>query len=690
MEDAFVSFYNTLDPGKFKYFTKDDHFYVYNSDISYLPPELKPKSDRGFVRLQNIENIIRDILVVKRVPVEEYSGYKLTKCGFPGDYGAFLDICLGEGIPPTVVAVVQLQSGELDVSFIRDSKIHRCRFYDDDLLSNLFSLCSSNNCIEILYNTPHFERIFNGWGVSLVVSKCSSSDEMIRKYLKLSMETVEFVKEDCCIVNIADFDLVDLGVVTAQGKRLLNQWLRSPCVEQAEIERRLNLTEAFSQISVSVNRFSDLKRIIPKITRGSITAPETVKLCQTLEQIGELLGGFRTSTFPHPELVSSSFIAPLENLWSLALPLISKIKEMLNFTSSRIHTHLSVDLTRLETEKFELLKEVESEFLRVKKDYPKMSFSNKCFKISRLEYNQSEFDSKRYVIASMLKTGVSFLTKTLAELNKRIAAIEMEINKIERRMFEALVGALGDYVGLLETLNYLVALIDVHKAFGLKAKSEMYSRPVFSKDKYSVSCMHHPVLEHRGCILNSVEFTRDVCVLTGPNMGGKSTFLKALSMVSLYAQVGCYVPAKSATLPIFDRIFLRIGARDCASQRQSTFMVEMSDLNKIIRTATRQSLILIDELGRGTSAVDGLSLALSVRNYLIKLGAKTVMATHFSELGSGETMNKKMCVEGGVLMYRVVDGICDLSFGVNVAEMAGFPPEVLKRAQEYIGVDADS
>lgn len=684
MEESFDIFYKTLDPKKFKYFIKDSYFYIYNTDIDYLPPEIRPKGERSFVRLQNVETIIKDLLIVKRVPVEEYREYKLTRKGFPGDFADFLDLCLTENVPPAIFAVSQEECGKLDVSFIRDSKIQRCKFYDDDLLSNLFSLCSANNCIEILFSNPQHERIFNGWGIASIGSRYKNSDEMIKKYMKSDFETVDFEKQDCCILNIADFDLVDFGLVTTQGKRLLNQWLRSPCLNPADIERRLDITEIFSQIPVSVSGFSDLKRIVARINSGSITPQETVKLCQTLEQVNMLLDALKMSKVVHTELITSSFIVPLENIRSLLYPLIKQIKDVLDFGTAHIHTHLSEELTRLETEKFGILNLVESEFLRVKKDYPKVTFSNKCFRISRLEYNQSAFDSKKYVVVSMVKSGVSFVTKTLSDMNEKISVVETEIARVEGKIFESVVSSLRNFLGIFETFNYLVALIDVHKAFGTKVASGMYSRPVFSKDKYSIVDMHHPLLEYRGCILNSVEFTKNICVVTGPNMGGKSTFLKALSMVSLYAQIGCYVPAKAATLPIFDRIFLRMGARDCASQKQSTFMIEMCDLNKILRTATNQSLILIDELGRGTSAIDGLCLALSARDYLIRLGAKTVMATHFSELGNHETMNKKVHVEGKLLTYRVVDGICDLSFGINVAEMAGFPSEVLDSAKMYI------
>lgn len=653
--------------------------------MNYLSASIAPKSDRSnFIRMQNIENAVRDALMIQKVPVEEYCEFKLTKQGFPGDYRDFLDICIGESIPPTVFAVVANGDSEIEASFIKESKIYKCKFHDDDLLSNLFSLCNSNNCIEILFNNPSFERIFDGWGITCVKSGYRSSEEMIKKYMKVEFQVVDFVKEDCCMVNMADFDLVDLGLQTQQGKRLLNQWLRTPLLKQSEIERRLDLVEAFEKINISVDRFVDLKRIIARIYNKTITMQEVVKLARTLEHLNGLLDSFKGSASEITNLITTSFIAPFEDLKSIFYPIIQQIKNTLDFSNARIHTSLSTDLEKLESSKFELLAEVEAEFLRVKKDYPRVSFSNKHFKISRLDYNQSEFDLRKYVLTSILKTGVLFLTKNLADLNEKISLIDDQIKKTESQIFTSLITVLLQFTPSFETYNYLIALIDIYKAFSLKVSSDLYSRPKFNGSIYKIEDMHHPLLEHRGYILNSVEFTNSVCVLTGPNMGGKSTFLRTLGIISLYAQIGCYVPTRSAILPIFDKIFLRIGARDCTSQKLSTFMIEMNDLNKILRGSTSQSLILIDELGRGTSAIDGLSLSIAVRDYLNNLNAKTVMATHFSELGSDTTMNKKMSIENNILMYKVVDGVCDLSFGINVAKIARFPEEVIVEAERYL------
>ncbi|KAM0677655.1 hypothetical protein BDAP_001802 [Binucleata daphniae] len=176
------------------------------------------------------------------------------------------------------------------------------------------------------------------------------------------------------------------------------------------------------------------------------------------------------------------------------------------------------------------------------------------------------------------------------------------------------------------------------------------------------------------------------CVITGPNMGGKSTFMKQCALMCIFAQIGCFVPADNAVLPIINGIYLRIGANDISSKGMSTFMVEMNDIARICKNADSKLLIIVDELGRGTSAIDGLSLALSVKEYLITKNSYTLFATHFPELCSKDIINKRVKCEYNndelVLLYEIEDGVCDVSYGVEIAEKIGFPSEVVEYAKK--------
>lgn len=698
MEETFDVFYRTLDRTKFKYFIRGDACFVHNNDILLLPDELRPKGEKvSSARIQNIEQVVKYMLVTRKVPVEEYNGYELTRRGFPGDFRDFMDICVDDSIVPTIFAVSGTRPPKIQAAFIRDSRILVTEFEDDDLFSHLFSLMSTNNCIEVLYSDPSLERVFSGWGISCLLFKGKDSVEMLKKYMKIDLVVERFDRPDCCLVNIKDFDLVDFGLSTKQGRRLLSQWLRSPCVSIQEIQKRLDMSECFSRISVDVGSFGDLKRIASRISTRKITIQETIKMARTVEQIPHLVDSIKHSGLLCNEnrandnrlsnkakALEEDFVSPLERIFNVFAPLVDELKEKIDFGQGKIDPGLTEELSLLESAKIEVYKDIEGEYLRIKEKFPRVKFSNKSFRIPRSEYNQAQFDSANCVVVSLLKTGAYFVTRNLSICKERLDEITNKMEIAESFIFDQIKSSMLRFVGPLESLNYIISLMDIYMGFSAKVKSSSYSRPVFDGRRYSIRGMFHPMIEHKECIVNDIDFDKSTCVLTGPNMGGKSTFIKALSMVSLYAQIGCYVPAKSAVLPIFDKIFLRVGAKDCSSQKLSTFMVEMVELNKILRTATASSLVLIDELGRGTSAVDGLSLASAVKEHLIKLGAKTVMASHFSELGGSDTLNKKMSVKGNVLTYKVEDGVCDTSFGISVAELVNFPKEVVDKAKYYL------
>lgn len=710
MDECFRIFYNSLDASKFKYFVRGEAFYVYEKDISYIPEELKPiKGKTNLLKLTEIDQIVRNLLRIQKVGVEEYQEvicndtrhFELSKRGYPGDFKDFMDICVDESIIPSIFAATVNSNSTVQAAFLKDSKIFYTDFNDDDLFSILFSLMNAYNCIQVLFSNPALERIFSSWGIpGLLMKAQENSVELLKKYMKYDFEVEKFDRIDCCLLDIKSFDLVgmdEFGIVTKQGARLLNQWLRSPSVDPAEIEKRLDISEMFTLFPLRIDSFGDLKRLVAKILSKKITIPEIIKLVTTVERIPELLSTFQNGLFHVSEekrgkesLIKENFIDPLERIHNLFTPLICDIREKISFEQSRVNVNLDKNLLQMECEKYEIYKEIESEFLKVKKNYPRVRFSNKLFRITRSEYQKEDFDSKGYVISSFLKTGVFFLTKSLSKSRYRLADLTSRIEILENLLVDQIRLSLTNFASSLESFNFIISLIDVYQAFSLKTKSPSYSRPVFStftKDcgkEYAIEGLFHPLIEFKDCILNDISFSQNLCILTGPNMGGKSTFLKSLSMVSLYAQIGCYVPAKKAIIPIFDKIFLRIGARDCSSKGISTFMLEMVELNKILRTATKDSLVLIDELGRGTSAIDGLSLVRAIKEYLGSLGCKSVMATHFSELGDSTTLNKKMSVVDSTLTYKIEDGVCDTSFGINVAKMANFPPEVLQKAKHYL------
>ncbi len=882
MDDELLIFYRTLDPGKFKYFCIDKLFYVFNSDVDFLPNELRDKAVASkvlnvpcrTVKLSEIESVVKELLMKRKVSVEEYEGMKLCRSGYPYNYNDFGEMLLSDEIVPTTGSLARVNKDKIEFGYVRDNTIYYTEYMDDDLYSITYSLINTYNCVEILYGEPELERRFHEWGVGCTLVKVKgemTSISLIVNFFQKNFNTEKFLVNDICLIDIRQFDLVDFGCTTSQGRRLLKQWVGSPSTSLDEINKRLDFTEAFSDINILLDDFSDLKRLALKITSFKITVNETIKLYQTImeiPQITRLLHGYCEKVskhsyrnkmsiqddlmkkngfdeedlvidgfiskksdqycnfislennsnksnirndFYHVEKIKNNFLIPLENLCKIFEPLCVEIFKKIDMDTCRIRNTVDDELYSLVCRRELVYSEIEEEFERVRKNYPRVKFQNNFFKISRVEYKEDIFKKQGYSCISILKTGVFFITKVLKEKREVLDKIDRNIQEIENKIFGNLKQEMTKYIKFIEIYNFLIALIDIYKAFGVKKRLSNYSRPIFSENEYKIKSFFHPLLEHTGYVTNDINFTacstiyencdvkadcidfdcktasdadytgdlitnlnssvkgnhsidndhlindnehsindnainykeickdsfnhinsenidyetkrikneiinhsnqknsktdvnidninviknskdiltntrkkKNVCVLTGPNMGGKSTLLKSLSMVSLYAQIGCYVPATSAVLPIFDRIFMRIGAKDYSSQGLSTYMVEMLDLKKILCTATQRSLVLIDELGRGTSAIDGLSLVLAVKEYLNELGPWTIMATHFSEVGDDSTFNIKMQASETLLTYKIATGICDSSFAINVAKLANFPDSVIQNTKKYL------
>lgn len=239
--------------------------------------------------------------------------------------------------------------------------------------------------------------------------------------------------------------------------------------------------------------------------------------------------------------------------------------------------------------------------------------------------------------------------------------------------------------------------MDVLSTLAYDAILYNYTKPVFSEDRLEIKGGRHPVVERftQNFVENDIYMDNEkrFVVITGPNMSGKSTFIRQVGLISLMAQIGSFVPAQKAILPVFDRIFTRMGARDDLAGGRSTFLVEMNEMALILLKSTEKSLVLLDEVGRGTSTQDGVSIAWAISEELIKRGCKVLFATHFTELTELEkhfpqVQNKTILVkeEGKnvIFTHKVVDGVADRSYGIEVAKIAGIPDRVINRAYEIL------
>ena len=268
---------------------------------------------------------------------------------------------------------------------------------------------------------------------------------------------------------------------------------------------------------------------------------------------------------------------------------------------------------------------------------------------------------------------------------------------IEKQLFAELTAEIRKSLAKLQKLSIVLAEIDCYAALAEISSRYGYVRPEFTDDELKIESGRHPILDEMmkdpKYVANSVEMNKDesILLITGPNMGGKSTYMRQTALIIIMAQMGCYVPAKSCRMPVFDRIFTRIGASDDILSGQSTFMVEMTEANRALQEATSHSLILFDEIGRGTSTYDGMALAQAMIEYIAAcIHAKTLFSTHYHELTTltdsiGCVRNVHVVVKEEndkvTFLYKIRDGAADRSYGINVARLAGLPDAVLERAR---------
>jgi len=317
-----------------------------------------------------------------------------------------------------------------------------------------------------------------------------------------------------------------------------------------------------------------------------------------------------------------------------------------------------------------------------------------------MSLNNTKRIPDRYTKRQTLSNVERYYTQELKELEKEIFSASTKIDSIERSLFGDLKLTALTYISPIQSIAQSIGILDALASFAVVSKENEYSKPNVNLDnKIEIIKGRHPVVEKAigrakfvpndlNLDLNSSYFS----ILTGPNMGGKSTYLRQIGVIQVMAQIGCFVPASSVSIGLVDQIYTRIGSGDSLAKGDSTFMVEMKEAAKIVLSATEKSLVLIDELGRGTATKDGYSLALAVSEWLIeKIKSKTIFATHFHELTSLEDKYVQAhCLSVGIIetnsriefTHRIEKGSAENSYGIHVAKLAGLPMQILQRANE--------
>ncbi|WUR04930.1 DNA mismatch repair protein MSH2 [Vairimorpha necatrix] len=693
----------------FRYENKENGYYV-------KPPYTKwieGSSDKETkIQITDLETIIQNLLLTKNCKVEEYKDGVLVKQGYPGNWMDFTDLCLDHRLPPSLCSV-KISKSHVEICFIRttESTFYTCSIEDDDVYSNLYAVLSEINAFEIIYDDKNLVSLESTGIITHLCEKANSAIDLLKKFLKVEVADIKtYVRPNICIVDYNTLEALDIyskekcildqfQCYTVQGKRLLLQFFKQPLRNKEEIEARLNIIEKIRMLDLEILReFPDILKITKKISKISLL--EILKLHQVVGKIPNLLDKINYSS------LQSDFYIPLTNINSRVI--MEDIEKVIDIKKSQRNIvvfntvqknegDLSLQIiSELYKSLDKINAECNSEYRKLLDICDKIKYEegDDNFRITRIEYKKAENALQRcnILIINILKSGVNFTTKRMSELTLEKNNVKESINKETCHILNELRLKMKTYVNELEVLNYIVALLDVFHAIGKKSKDFGYTRPTFINPKTNkdsnivdddvfieIKGGIHPLLEDKDCISNDIYLNKKrLCVITGPNMGGKSTYLKMIGVISILAQVGCYVPAKYARLPIFDGVYIRIGANDCTYKGSSTFMVEMKDISRICRMSTEESLILIDELGRGTSEIDGISIAKAVKDYLHEKRCITLFATHFPELCDDRSLNMKASFDQLILNYKIVEGICDTSWGLNVAKMVGFPESVIE------------
>ncbi|MDD6772058.1 MAG: DNA mismatch repair protein MutS [Inconstantimicrobium porci] len=502
---------------------------------------------------------------------------------------------------------------------------------------------------------------------------------------------------------------------TSMGSRQLRKWIEQPLLNKKAIEERLDSVEELyynvplnDDLRESLNKIYDIERIVGKIATKNVNAKDLISLKNSLTRIPELR-----------KLICSSSSAKL-NYYYNNIDELNDLKELLEKSliedapmsvkdGDIIKTGYNSEVDELRGAKLHgkewiaKLENQEREFTGIKS--LKVGY-NKVFGYY-IEISKSNYDlipEGRYIRKQTLTNAERFITDELKEVENKILGAEEKLCSLEYSLFVDIRNKIEAEIQRMQKTAKLIAELDCISTFAFIALENNYIKPIINKEGYiDIKDGRHPVVEKvipkENFISNDTLLNKDknnILIITGPNMAGKSTYMRQVALITLMAHIGSYVPASKADISVCDKIFTRIGASDDLAGGKSTFMVEMAEVSNILKNATNNSLVLLDEVGRGTSTYDGLSIAWSVVEHISKspdLKCKTLFATHYHELTKLEdelpgVKNYSVAVKeidnSVVFLRKIVEGGADHSYGIEVAKLAGLPEKVIKRAKDIL------
>lgn len=509
-------------------------------------------------------------------------------------------------------------------------------------------------------------------------------------------------------------DVLDY-TVSPMGARLLKKWILMPLVDIEQIKERQDIVEYLinnknirETLIQELKNIGDIERMIAKVPSGKITPREVVQIKRALLAIE-----------PIKELMLKSEIEAMVKFADQLNPcpvLIEKLSNELE-EEAPVQLHKSPTIKAGVSEELDDLREISSKG----KDYLlsiqqreaektgisslKIGFNNVFGYYLEVRNTHKDRVPENWIRKQTLTAAERYITEELKEYEEKILGAQDKIQVLEAKLYEDIVHYLRSYIQPIQLNGQLLAQVDCLLSFALIADKNEYIRPEINDSLIiDIKDGRHPVIEaqlpvEETYVPNDIYLNNEdqqIIMITGPNMSGKSAVLRQTALIVLLAQMGCYVPAKSASIGIVDKIFTRVGASDNISSGESTFMVEMNETANIVNNISNRSLILLDEIGRGTSTYDGISIAWSIAEYLHnhpKFKAKTLFATHYHELNEladkyprikNFNISTKEIGNKVLFLRKLVPGGSKHSFGIHVAKMAGMPKEIVGRANEIL------
>ena len=568
-------------------------------------------------------------------------------------------------------------------------------------------LLAAGALLQYLYDTQktdleHFTHIY-----PYLTSKYMLLDSSTRRNLELT-ETLREKQKRGSLLWVLD------KTKTAMGARLLRNYIEQPLIEKDEMEKRLDAIQELNQDSISrdeireyLNPIYDLERLLSKVTYKTANPRDLIAFRNSLQMLPPIKTVL--SAFEKEELTEiREQIDGLEDIYQLIDEAIIEEPPISIREGGMIKDGFDETIDRLRSAKHDgkqWLAQLEEE------DRERTGIKNLKIKYNKVfgyyfEVTNSYKDlvPEDYIRKQTLANAERYTTPRLKELEDTILNAEDKLQTLEYDVFCRIRDTIAQELVRIQNTAKAIAKLDVYASLSLVSERNHYVRPKLNeKGVIDIKDGRHPVVEQM--ITNDMFIANDtyldngshcISVITGPNMAGKSTYMRQTALIVLMAQIGCFVPARTANIGIVDRIFTRVGASDDLASGQSTFMVEMNEVANILRNATSRSLLILDEIGRGTSTFDGLSIAWAVIEHISNrklLGAKTLFATHYHELteleGKMNNVNNyciavKECGDDIVFLRKIVKGGADKSYGIQVAKLAGVPDMVIDRAKEIV------